>query len=1090
MQELDLTDLNISSQRLSEILSFYSSRFRNLLKELSGSERRIYNLRGSLRQFFLSQIEDNFIWIDRDDESARRCFQDTLFYRRLTGLRTDDLLFIPSEEDPFSEGVRSSILFKKERKSLFCSRALFDIPFWDYEVLRKNIIHLRKGMEIERLRLVDELIKIGYRKSPIVINRGEFCLRSFALEVYPSTDSPGIAPCPLRIEFFGDEIESIKRFDIETQKSIDELEEFLIFPAGRPEKGRGFSDLIKILNLHYAPVFIREELSGSENLPEDSIILSELPFADKGIDAGSLSLSGLGIHYKERKSIEELPENLRPLIKDNCAIIAMRTPSQARRLKEYFFEKGMVIPVISLSECREYEGRACITNETPYSGFFLEGLILLSEQEIFGPQVLPVQREHPGYRLSKILTAIDDLEEGDYVVHRIHGIGIYRGIERLKVEDVIEDLLIIEYRNNARLLLPLRNISMIHKFRAQEGVVPHIDSIGGKTWKRTREKVQKRIKEMAEKLIRLYAEREVSGGYAFSPEGELHREFASFFEYRETPDQLKAIEETIADMEAPFPMERLIVGDVGYGKTEVAMRAAFKAVFDNKQVALLAPTTLLVEQHLRNFRERFSAFPVRIDYLSRLKSPSEQKKTIEAIARGEIDIIIGTHALLSEKVKFFDLGLLIIDEEHRFGVRHKERLKELKKGVDVLLLSATPIPRTLHMALSGLRSMSLIETPPEDRQAVKTVVSFFDKEVIKRAIDNELEREGQVFFVHNRIRDIEEMRQFIESLIPGIRTAVAHGEMNERLAEDVMLKFIDGEIDVLVCTNIIGSGIDIPSANTIIINRAHEMGLADLYQLRGRVGRSNVRAYCYLLIPGQEVLTETAKKRLDAISEMSYLGAGIRLAMTDLEIRGAGNLLGKEQSGHINTIGFELYSELLEKAIRQLKGESIEEEIEPLIELPITARIPEEYVEDIHLRMSLYRRLSMIKTLEDLREIEVEIRDRFGELPEEVRNLLGVIKAKILMKQAGIERLVSGKKGLEIIFRKELVKEEMDRVLGCLRESDIIISSISNKNIIISSACKKGGTGYKDQAAFFAGLIDTIECLSSGRYSINLKMNQ
>ncbi|MCX7793545.1 MAG: transcription-repair coupling factor [Thermodesulfovibrionales bacterium] len=1070
MQELRINSQEIGKEEhgISEILRSYSQRFKDLLKDLSPSKRKIFNLRGSLRQFFLSLIDERFIWIDSNEESARRFFQDALFYRRLFGLKTDDLIFVPSGDDPYSEGIRSEILFNKRAGSLFCSEEILDIPFWNDQVLKKDTIHLKKGMEIERLKLVDNLIKTGYRKATIVINRGEFCLRSFALEVYPSTGDS-----PLRIEFFGDEIESIKIFDVETQKSVKEIEEFRLFPAGSPERGTGFSEFLRVLNLEDALLFIDEEVSGSDRLPENSVVLSSLPFGADGIDGGGLSLTGLGLLYNERKSIDELPEAIKPLLRENSVIISTRTPSQAKRLKDIFFEKGIVIPLISISQCMRYDGRICLLNESPSSGIHLSGLMILSEQEIFGPVALPY-RQYPGYRLSRIFNEVDDLEEGDFVVHKVHGIGIYRGVQRLKVEDVIEDLLIIEYSNGARLLLPVRNISMVHKFRAQEGVIPRIDSIGGKTWKRTKEKVQARIKETAERLIKLYAEREISIGHAFSPEGELHREFASFFEYRETPDQLRAIEETINDMESPRPMERLIVGDVGFGKTEVAMRAAFKAVYDHKQVAVLVPTTLLCEQHLRNFKERFSAFPVRIDYLSRLKSPAEQKRTIEALAMGEIDIIIGTHALLSEKIKFLDLGLLIIDEEHRFGVKHKERLKELKKGVDVLVLTATPIPRTLQMALSGLRSMSIIETPPEERYAVKTIISAFDREIIKKAIEHELHRGGQVFFVHNRIKDIEEIKRFVEDLVPGAKVAIAHGEMDEKLTEDMMLAFIDKKIDILVCTNIIGSGIDIPSANTIIINRAHEMGLADLYQLRGRVGRSNVRAYCYLLIPGNESLTEAAKKRLEAISELSYLGAGIRLAMTDLEIRGAGNLLGKEQSGHINTVGFELYSELLEKAIRELKGESIEEEIEPVIEVSIPARIPEEYVEDIHLRMSLYRRLSMTKTTEEIEEIEEEIRDRFGDPPDEVRNLFEIIRAKIFMKRADILRIGSVRKGLEIEYRKEISSEEMNRILEILRGSGIPIASLGNRKIVLSGDNKR---------LLFSRFIDVMSRAYSGKES-------
>ena len=553
----------------------------------------------------------------------------------------------------------------------------------------------------------------------------------------------------------------------------------------------------------------------------------------------------------------------------------------------------------------------------------------------------------------------------------------------------------------------------------EEGIVPKIDRLGGKTWQKTKARVRKKIQEMAEKLITLYAEREVHKGFSFSYDTELHREFDSFFPYEETPDQLKAIQDIKKGMESDKPMDRLVCGDVGYGKTEVAMRAAFKAVYDGLQVAVLVPTTILCEQHYRNFKSRFAAFPVSVDYLSRFKSAKEQKKTIAALAAGDIDILIGTHGVLGKAVNFHKLGLIVIDEEHRFGVRQKEKLKELKKGVDVITLTATPIPRTLSMALSDIRDLSIIETPPEERLAVKSVVAVFNKELIKESITGELERNGQVFFVHNRIKDIYKIAGYLSELLPELKIAVAHGQMAEGELEKVMLHFYEKKTDVLVSTAIIGSGLDIPTANTIIINRADALGLADLYQLRGRVGRGNVRAYAYFLIPGEDLITDEARQRLQAIQDMSYLGAGFRLAMKDLEIRGAGNLLGAEQSGHIHAIGFDLYMEMLEKTVAELKGVKIEEEFEPSIQLQLNAFIPEEYIEDITLRLSMYRKIASSKSPEALQSTGAEIEDRFGKAPEEVKNLIDVMRLKIMAKQLLITKIQNANGIVSVFFSKD-----------------------------------------------------------------------
>jgi transcription-repair coupling factor (superfamily II helicase) len=575
--------------------------------------------------------------------------------------------------------------------------------------------------------------------------------------------------------------------------------------------------------------------------------------------------------------------------------------------------------------------------------------------------------------------------------------------------------MMIDYENG-RLYIPIQNIQIISKYRAEEGMAPGVDRLGGKTWERKKERVRKKVREMAARLLSLYAGRKAARGFAYSPQTELHREFESFFSYEETPDQLKAIEEIRKDMESEMPMDRLLCGDVGYGKTEVAMRAAFNTVYDNRQVAVLVPTTILAEQHYRTFTERFSGFPVRVDYLSRFKTRKEMALTMKGIAKGEVDIVIGTHALLSKKVAFHRLGMLIIDEEHRFGVGQKEKMKELARDIDVLTLTATPIPRTLHMALSGIRNISVIETPPEERLSVRSTVSVFGDGLIRQAVVFELQRNGQAFFVHNRIHDLHRLADRIRELVPDAKVGVAHGQMPENELETVMHLFFRQELNVLVSTAIVGSGLDIPSANTIIIDRADKMGLADLYQLRGRVGRSNIRGYAYFLAPPESSLTDEAKKRLQAVQEMSYLGAGFRLALKDLEIRGAGDVFGAEQSGHIHEIGFDLYIEMLEKAVAELKGEEIREEREPVIELKTSAFIPEQYIEDVTLRLSFYRRISGLRTEEQIGEFSIELRDRFGSPPPEVMRLLDVMRLKVSARLLSVTKVEETKTKVRVVF--------------------------------------------------------------------------
>ncbi len=973
-------------------------------------ESRLYNLRGSSSAILLALCEQPYLAVEATEERAEELCNDINFFRGV--LKKKPVTFLP-EPDGCAGARAEKIYTLKDDDSIVCSFSTLNAPLWSRQDVEEMVLKLKNGSVVERANVDVRLKNMGYRKVSLVSEKGEYSRRGWLFDIFPSTSED-----PLRIEFFGDEIESIKTFDVETQLSKGEVIESLILPAEEPSSGKTVLEIIG--DVQY---FFSDSIQEREGLPENITFLSRFSMKSPGYEVETLSARGLGLLPEERKSIAELPRKIKLFLQKNRIAFISSSRGQAERLRAILWDGDVIAPLIDREDLLHYEGRVSITVGDLSSGVFFPGLFILTEKEVFG--------ERPGYRpikkskVSKLLTFLDDLLPGDFVVHRDHGIGKFQGLVRQRVEDVEEDLMVLDYEGG-RLYLPLQGIRSIQKYHAEEGMIPKIDRLGGKTWQRTKEKVRKKIHEMAEKLVSLYAEREVYKGFSFSPDTELHREFDSFFPYEETPDQLLAIQDIKQDMESERPMDRLICGDVGYGKTEVVMRAAFKALYDGMQVAVLVPTTILCEQHYRTFKMRFSAFPVKIDYMSRFKSKRCQQDTIRALSSGDIDIIIGTHSLLKRDVLFYKLGLLVIDEEHRFGVRQKERIKELKRGVDILTLTATPIPRTLYMALSDIRDMSVIETPPEERLAVKSIVSVFNEELIQDAVNREIERNGQVFFVHNRIKGISKLAEYLMRLFPSMKISVAHGQMGERELEKIMLEFYEGRIQILVATAIVGSGLDIPTANTIIINRADKMGLAELYQLRGRVGRSSVKAYSFFLIPGEDVITEEARKRLQAIQEMSYLGAGLRLAMKDLEIRGAGNLLGAEQSGHIHAVGLDLYLEMLEKTIAELKGLKIEEEFEPVISLRVNAYIPEDYIDDITIRLSLYRKIALARTEESLITLEYEIHDRFGKTPEAVKNLLDIMRLKIMAKELLILNIQDIQGRVQVLFSHETKVEPRD----------------------------------------------------------------
>lgn len=699
-------------------------------------------------------------------------------------------------------------------------------------------------------------------------------------------------------------------------------------------------------------------------------------------------------------------------------LLVCRQRGQAERLQELLAGHHIDLDIEPDQRLRTLQpGQISLVIGTLSSGFYLpdDKLLIISEEDIFGRRSHR-QQKRGAQQARRLLNNLAQLKENDYIVHTEHGIGCYRGLVHLQTGGVEGDYLHLQYAGSDSLYLPIDRVEKIQKYISAEGQSPRLDKMGGQGWERAKIKARAAVEELARQLLELYAKRELRQGHAFSAPDHLYREFEATFPHEETVDQLQAINDTLKDMQSPKPMDRLICGDVGYGKTEVAMRAAVKAVLDGKQVAVLVPTTVLARQHWQSFCQRLEDFPIRVDMLSRFRTVAQNRITLEAAAAGKIDILIGTHRLLQRDVRFKDLGLLIVDEEQRFGVAHKEKLKQLRAEVDILTLTATPIPRTLHMSLSGLRDLSVIETAPVDRMAIRTYVTRFDESLIRQAILQELRRGGQIYFVHNRVQTIAAMAEQLRALVPEASISVGHGQMPEKELEQVMLDFVSGKSNLLLASTIIENGLDIPRANTIIINQADHFGLSQLYQLRGRVGRSDRRAYAYLLIPGEAALTRDARERLRILQELTELGAGFRIASHDLELRGAGDLLGGKQSGPIAAIGFEMYTELLEETIDRLRGHERQEKIDPEIRLGLSAFLPENYVPDPNQRLQLYQRMAATEQDEQLFDLVDELRDRFGELPAAAETLIGVMRIRVLLKRLWVELLEYDGRRLSLLF--------------------------------------------------------------------------
>jgi transcription-repair coupling factor (superfamily II helicase) len=958
---------------------------------------------------------------------------------------------------------------------------------------------VRRGETIEPEKVVEGLNVVGYAAVDVVDMPGEYALRGGILDVYPPE-----AERPLRIEFFGDEVESIRRFDPGSQRSSTPVDEVVLLPlseapvsekllaaiharlsgsrlAGSPEEiaeamtatgvtvfpgwemyapvagaDQTLFDLLPgALVFADEPAAIRTESEkwwdkvtnahernglGSLIKPED-IFLPPEQWHTLVVSRAGASLEHLGIASSAEQeeisfstqptmrfhgSVPAMVEEVKKLSGESKRVIfAAPNMGDVERLADIFSEYQVPFRLGSRTT-KTSAGSENFLDESAYAAGDLTATtivraniadgVALSDgaHVIFGAldlfddsEVVAKQpaRQKSGSKMATFMSDFRDLAVGDYVVHVEHGIAEYRGLKEITQGDSAGEFMVLEFAEAAKLYVPLTRLDLIQKYRSTEGARPPLSRLGGTAWVKAKAKVKKAMKDMAEELLKLYAVRKTAAGHSFPPDNQFQHEFEDKFEHNETDDQLQAAAEIKKDMESTMPMDRLLCGDVGYGKTEVAMRAAFKAVSDGKQVAVLAPTTVLAFQHFETFKQRFAAFPINIEMISRFRTAKQQKEILAKVEAGKVDVLVGTHRILSPDLKFPDLGLLVVDEEQRFGVRHKERLKQMKKEVDVLTMSATPIPRTLHMSLVGLRDMSVIETPPRDRIAIQTVVAPFDEKLIKSAIEHELERGGQVYFVHNRVESIYEIAAKLKELVPQARVIVGHGQMSESELEKAMFSFVRHEADVLVATTIIENGLDIPLCNTILINRADRHGLSELYQLRGRVGRSNRRAYAYLLIPAEQELTAIARRRLAALKEFSDLGAGFKIAALDLELRGAGNMLGGEQSGHIESVGFEMYTTMLERTVRELKGEVEEQTFTTQLNLALNLRIPNEYIAEEGQRLRMYKRIAGAETEAQLEDVRSELEDRYGALSLPVRNLLLATGLKMLAQRVGVAQI-------------------------------------------------------------------------------------
>lgn len=1035
-------------------------------------------------------------------------------------------------------------MLSQEKKIIVTSIETLSTYYTPIDIIKSNYFYLSLQDEVDINLLARNLVQSGYERVDIVENKGQFSVRGGIIDVFSTT-----SPLPHRIELFGDEIDSIRTFNVASQRSIDKVDKIEIFPAReivlskevignaiekikndfeksknklQNKEDKNFLEkLTTVINANvealkergtfetidgYLNYFYEEPSTLIDYLKEPLILLDDIQrcigklestyfefqedfnsFLNRGdilpgqgnlllnkdelyenIEKSSLitlntfsrsttifspksmvTISQITLHSYQGKLELLIDDIIEKRQRGFNVVILSGTRPRGERLVETLRDKD--IESIYKDNIDLLDSKVVVTFGNQLKGYEFpeQKLCIISDKEVFG-----AAKKHKKKRVSKgvgKIKSFTELKPGDYVVHVNHGIGIYKGIKQLEIKDVIKDYLEITYTGDDTLFVPVEQLDLVQRYIGTEGKAPKVNKLGGGEWQKAKNKVRSSINEIAEDLVKLYSARAAIKGYSFCGDTPWQKQFEEEFPYEETPDQLVAIEEIKKDMEEDKPMDRLLCGDVGYGKTEVAIRAAFKAVMDGKQVAFLVPTTILAEQHYKNFIQRFSDFPVKIDMISRFRTAAQQKNTLKATKEGNVDIIIGTHKLLSKSVEFKDLGLLIIDEEQRFGVTHKEKIKNLKKNIDVLTLTATPIPRTLHMSLTGVRGISVIETPPEERYPVQTYVTEYNDQLIRDAIMREINRGGQVFFVYNRVETIMDMAQYLSDLLPETKIVIAHGQMGERDLEQVMVEFMKGEYQILLATTIIETGIDIQNCNTMIIYDADKMGLSQLYQLRGRVGRTNRIAYAYLTYRKDKVLSEAAEKRLKAIKEFTELGSGFKIAMRDLEIRGAGNLMGSAQHGHMATIGYDLYCKMLEDTIKIIKGEIDKDPVETVIEIKVDAYIPSSYIEDEVQKIEVYKKIASIESKEELFDIRDELIDRFSDIPPSVNNLMEIAYIRTLTRKIGIVEVKDKFKAIEMVFEnKYRITEALVKGILIKYKNEVTFNNEKNPTIIFS----------------------------------------
>ena len=1020
------------------------------IKEKSKTNKGILQVSGCMESqkshlmYGLSGIAPYRLILAEDERRAREIYEDYRFYdRKVYSYPAKDLLF-------FQADIHGNLLIRQRMKvikALLEEKELTVVTSIDgcmdflesLEKIKEQLIHYESDSTVDIEQLKNQLVALGYERVGQVEMPGQFSVRGGIVDIYCLTEEN-----PWRIELWGDEIDSIRSFDPESQRSLENLEELTIYPA---VEHIGDKDMVSFLD--YFPeertiIFLDEpnrltekggaveeeyrqsrmhrEEKGSRNLPENWLCSFEQLQKELNkrncISVCALEPKQAGWKVREKfylevKSISAYNNSFELLVKDLHQYkkqgyrIALLSGSRTRaeRLAKDLQEEGL-----AAFYGQDYDREICPGEIMVVYGHAKKGFeyplikfAVMTESDIFGQeQKKKKKKNYSGSRIQDFA----ELSIGDFVVHEKHGLGIYRGIEKVEVDRIVKDYIKIEYRGGSNLYIPATQLDCLQKYSgADASKAPKLNKLGTQEWNKTKSKVRGAVKNIAKELVELYAVRQEKEGYVCGPDTVWQREFEEMFPYEETEDQLSAIEDAKRDMESTRIMDRLICGDVGYGKTEVALRAAFKEVQESRQVAYLAPTTILVQQIYNTFVQRMKEFPVRVELLCRFRTPAQQKKAIEDLKKGQVDVIIGTHRILSKDVQFKNLGLLIVDEEQRFGVTHKEKIKQLKKDVDVLTLTATPIPRTLHMSLIGIRDMSVLEEPPMDRMPIQTYVMEYDEETVREAINRELRRGGQVYYVYNRVTDIADVALRIAKLVPDARVDFAHGQMSERELENVMYSFVNGDIDVLVSTTIIETGLDISNVNTMIIHDSDRYGLSQLYQLRGRIGRSNRTAYAFLMYRKNVMLKETAEKRLAAIREYTDLGSGFKIAMRDLELRGAGNLLGAQQHGHMNAVGYDLYCKMLNEAVKEAKGIHTMEDFETSVDLNVDAYIPDSYISNEFQKLDIYKRIAGIETQQDYDDMLEELLDRFGEPGKAVLNLLAIAKLKAIAHQGYVTEI-------------------------------------------------------------------------------------